>query len=115
MQNENLKSLVAEGKEKISALEAELAAAAEIANNIRKEREEANVLATQELQLVQGKLEEALSSKVLEESRLGSELSALKLKYETLRSSLSLRDAEVRALQVYNSFFYFSFVSKLNE
>lgn len=92
--------MVAESKERISALEAELNAAAEIANNIRREKEEANVLVAQELQQVQSRLEEALSSKVLEESRLGSELSALKLKHETLRSSLSMKDAEVKALQV---------------
>ncbi|KAK3923226.1 Transport and Golgi organization protein 1 [Frankliniella fusca] len=98
-ENESLKSLLAENKEKISALEAELAAAAEIANNIRREKEEANVLAAQELQQVQSRLEDALSTKVLEESRLHSELSALKLKHETLRSTLSMRDAEAKALQ----------------
>ncbi|XP_052124945.1 transport and Golgi organization protein 1 [Frankliniella occidentalis] len=98
-ENESLKSLLAENKEKISALEAELSAAADIANNIRREKEEANVLAAQELQQVQSRLEDALSSKVLEESRLHSELSALKLKHETLRAALSMRDAEVKALQ----------------
>lgn len=98
-ENDTLKSALSESREKVSALEAELAAAAEIANNIRREKEEANVAAAQELQHVQSRLEEALSSKVLEESRLGSELSALKLKHETLRSMVSMKDAEIKALQ----------------